>query len=243
MRWRSCPRHVGTAVSSPGRSSFRCAGRCARWLENTDSARRKRVVRSVHAGPVSGFAPPPDQESMPAKSGRTTMTRRTLLLLLPALAVYGLVRAGTSSWASATPAHAPCPRSGVALQGDSAARVRSLCREGVEDGSFRVALGRGGLDKRSEGDGRTPRGAYPLQPGRASRRYHLLLPVGYPTAAQVRNATRAARSACTARMRPSRGSGTPPPGRTGLSAASPSAPDRRSSASPDGWRRTLPGRS
>lgn len=124
---------------------------------------------------------------MPAKSGRTTMTKRTLLLLLPPLAAYGLVRAGSSSWASATPAHAPCPRSGVALQVDSAARVLSLCREGVEDGSFRVALGRGGLDKRSEGDGRTPRGAYPLQPGRASRRYHLFLPVGYPTAAQVRN--------------------------------------------------------
>jgi murein L,D-transpeptidase YafK len=56
----------------------------------------------------------------------------------------------------------------------------------VEDASFRVALGRGGLDKRSAGDGRTPRGQYKLERARASARYHLFLPVDYPTAAQAK---------------------------------------------------------
>jgi len=114
------------------------------------------------------------------------MVKRALLVVGIVAAAYGVVVVASSSWASAPPTHASCPASGVALQVDSAARVLSLCRRGVEDASFRVALGRGGLDKRSEGDGRTPRGQYRLESARASRRYHLFLPVGYPTDAQVK---------------------------------------------------------
>lgn len=82
--------------------------------------------------------------------------------------------------------HAACPAAGVVVQVDSQARALSLCRNGAEEAWFRVALGRGGLDKRAEGDGRTPRGRYSLGPARPSTRYHLFLPVAYPTAEQAR---------------------------------------------------------
>lgn len=71
------------------------------------------------------------------------------------------------------------------MQVDSAARVLTLCRDGKEKASFRVALGRGGVDKKAEGDGRTPLGTYPLGQARDSSRYDLLLPVGYPTKEQM----------------------------------------------------------
>lgn len=60
-----------------------------------------------------------------------------------------------------------------------------LCEEGAAAArSFSVAFGRGGTDKRSDGDLKTPLGAYPLGAPRASKQYHLFIPVGYPTAAQ-----------------------------------------------------------
>jgi L,D-peptidoglycan transpeptidase YkuD (ErfK/YbiS/YcfS/YnhG family) len=114
------------------------------------------------------------------------MTKRVLVAIAILVLAYGVVLVGSSSWASTPPPHASCPASGVVLQVDPGARVLSLCRSGIEDASFRVALGRGGLDKRSEGDGRTPRGQYRLKPARASARYHLFLPVDYPTDAQAR---------------------------------------------------------
>lgn len=52
------------------------------------------------------------------------------------------------------------------------------------EGRFPVALGRGGLDKKREGDGRTPKGAYPLGAPRPSARFHRFVPVGYPTPEQ-----------------------------------------------------------
>ena len=109
--------------------------------------------------------------------------------ILVAVVVLGLTYAslltGSRMWASAAP-HAACPAAGVVVQVDSGTRALSLCRNGVEEASFRVALGRGGLDKRAEGDGRTPRGRYKLGPARPSTRYHLFLPVDYPTAAEVK---------------------------------------------------------
>jgi murein L,D-transpeptidase YafK len=62
----------------------------------------------------------------------------------------------------------------------------SLCRSGREEASFRVALGRNGVDKRVEGDERTPRGRYSLSSARPSNRYHLFHAVGYPTGEQVK---------------------------------------------------------
>ncbi len=59
-----------------------------------------------------------------------------------------------------------------------------LCGGGVAAKTFRVALGRGGVDKRVEGDRKTPLGRYALGEGRASKDFHLFLPVGYPTSEQ-----------------------------------------------------------
>ena len=49
-----------------------------------------------------------------------------------------------------------------------------------------VALGSGGLDKRWEGDGKVPLGAYPLGAPRTSKAFHRFIPVGYPTPSQRR---------------------------------------------------------
>lgn len=84
----------------------------------------------------------------------------------------------------ADPPAAPCPPTGTLVAVHSADHSLRLCRAGRVEGSFRVALGRGGLDKRREGDGRTPVGRYALGAPRASERFHTFVPVGYPTATQ-----------------------------------------------------------
>ena len=113
--------------------------------------------------------------------------RRLVLLSIAVLALlYGGVLAGAAIWARADVPHENCPSEDAVVQVDTRTRVLSLCRAGHEDGHFRVALGRNGVDKRRDGDGRTPRGRYPLSPARASARYHLFLPVGYPTKDQLK---------------------------------------------------------
>jgi murein L,D-transpeptidase YafK len=59
-----------------------------------------------------------------------------------------------------------------------------LCERGKVLESFEVRLGRGGVGKSRAGDGKTPIGTYPLGQPRASRRYGIFIPIGYPTAAQ-----------------------------------------------------------
>jgi murein L,D-transpeptidase YafK len=113
------------------------------------------------------------------------LTRRVLLVLGALALAFAGVLVGSRMWASALPRRASCPAAGVVVQVDSGARVLSLCRDGVEEASFRVALGRGGMDKRAEGDGRTPRGQYALGPARPSARYYQFLPVAYPTEAEA----------------------------------------------------------
>jgi murein L,D-transpeptidase YafK len=60
-----------------------------------------------------------------------------------------------------------------------------LCHDGEQVGRHRVALGRGGLDKRRGGDGRTPLGTYELGEPRPSRRFGIFIPVVYPTPEQA----------------------------------------------------------
>lgn len=89
-------------------------------------------------------------------------------------------------WSRAVADHRGCSAGATLVQVDSAARVLTLCRNGSEEASFRVALGRGGIGKKTEGDGRTPLGRYSLAPAQPSSRYDLFLPVGYPTSAQAK---------------------------------------------------------
>ena len=81
----------------------------------------------------------------------------------------------------------PCGDKGTALFVDAAERVLWLCESGAAEAAIPVALGKGGLDKRAEGDAKLPLGEYPLGSPRPSSAYHLFIPVGYPTPGQRRS--------------------------------------------------------
>ncbi len=90
--------------------------------------------------------------------------------------------------AFAWPAHAadPCADRGTSIVVLTAQRVLHRCEEGRTTGTYPVALGRGGLGKEREGDGRTPLGTYPLGAPRASAKFWTFIPLAYPTPAQRR---------------------------------------------------------
>jgi len=95
--------------------------------------------------------------------------------------------------AAAAPARPPTPpRAVVCAAGENAVVVDTgahrlhLCWRGEVERTFVVALGIDGVDKRRQGDNRTPIGAYPLGAPRASLSFHTFVPVGYPTPAQAR---------------------------------------------------------
>lgn len=60
-----------------------------------------------------------------------------------------------------------------------------LCQDGAALAKFQVAMGRGGVDKRRKGDGRTPLGTYALGSPRPSARYGVFIPIDYPTPDQA----------------------------------------------------------
>jgi len=98
-----------------------------------------------------------------------------------AAATYALVIGGAALWARSPTTTRNCPSSGSVILVDTTARVLCLCRAGHVDERFRVALGRGGIDKRATFDGKTPLGRYSLGAAIPSSQFHLFLPVGYPT--------------------------------------------------------------
>jgi len=81
---------------------------------------------------------------------------------------------------------APCADKGTALYVDPTERMLWLCESGTAIEAIPVALGKGGLDKRVEGDAKVPLGEYPLGSPRSSKAFHLFIPVGYPTPGQRR---------------------------------------------------------
>src|SRR5262245_25299263 len=103
------------------------------------------------------------------------VAKASALGLATAALFYGGILAAGSVVARLVVPHERCPAVGTLVQVDTSAHVLSLCRNGREEGFFRVALGEGGVDKRVEGDMRTPRGRYPLSRARASADYHLFL--------------------------------------------------------------------
>ena len=56
-----------------------------------------------------------------------------------------------------------------------------LCDRGKTIETFGVRLGRGGVGKTREGDGKTPVGTYPLGEPRPSNRFGTFIPIGFPT--------------------------------------------------------------
>ena len=78
----------------------------------------------------------------------------------------------------------PCSGQDAALVVDTGSKRMWVCQQGVAVEAFRVGLGRGGFGKRAQGDNKTPLGEYKLGAPRVSPRFHLFIPVGYPTAEQ-----------------------------------------------------------
>lgn len=79
----------------------------------------------------------------------------------------------------------PCPEQGDVIAVLSSKRELWLCQGGSAVAMFRVALGRGGLDKHREGDGRTPSGTYAVGAPRPSTLYGTFIPIEYPTPEQI----------------------------------------------------------
>ena len=82
-------------------------------------------------------------------------------------------------------APAPCPEQGDVVTVIARKRELWLCQDGAGIAKFQVALGRGGVDKHRQGDGRTPLGTYTLGAPRASTRFGLFIPIAYPTREQT----------------------------------------------------------
>jgi hypothetical protein len=67
---------------------------------------------------------------------------------------------------------------------DLGRHVLALCDKTTAVESFSVRLGRGGVGKTREGDGKTPVGTYALGQPRPSNRFGTFIPIDYPTAEQ-----------------------------------------------------------
>jgi murein L,D-transpeptidase YafK len=80
----------------------------------------------------------------------------------------------------------PCAGQGTSMLVNTKERVLLLCDESRARARHPIALGRGGVDKRREGDGRVPLGKYAIGEPRPSSSFHLFIPVDYPTAEQRR---------------------------------------------------------
>lgn len=82
-------------------------------------------------------------------------------------------------------APSPCPEKGDVVTVIARKRQLWLCQEGAPLAKFQVAMGRGGVDKRRRGDGRTPLGTYTLGSPRPSALYGVFIPIDYPTRDQA----------------------------------------------------------
>ncbi len=59
-----------------------------------------------------------------------------------------------------------------------------LCSKDKTEGEYLVSIGRNGGGKKKRGDRKTPVGRYTLGTPRPSEKYHIFIPVGYPTREQ-----------------------------------------------------------
>lgn len=100
-----------------------------------------------------------------------------------ALVVAGAVCAiGAALGARQVAVAAPlCTASDARVVVDLGRHTLALCEKAEAVATFSVRLGRGGIGKMKEGDGKTPVGVYPLGEPRPSTRYGTFIPIGYPT--------------------------------------------------------------
>lgn len=93
-----------------------------------------------------------------------------------------VIQAGAAERAAAS---SPCPEKGSVVAVVARKHQLWLCQDGAAVARFPVALGRGGVDKRRKGDGRTPLGTYRLGSPRPSAQYGVFIPIDYPTPEQA----------------------------------------------------------
>lgn len=79
----------------------------------------------------------------------------------------------------------PCKGQKNAIVVDTGQHRLLICQEDKKIGEFSVAIGRGGIDKRKQGDKKTPLGEYSLGAPRPSSQFGIFIPVGYPTLEQM----------------------------------------------------------
>ena len=82
------------------------------------------------------------------------------------------------------PASNPCVNKGTSIVVHTYMHRLFLCEKNKLVSRHNVAIGRGGIDKRKEGDLKTPIGTYSLGLPRMSNDFYLFISVGYPTAEQ-----------------------------------------------------------
>ncbi len=79
----------------------------------------------------------------------------------------------------------PCTPAGDIIAVIIRKRELWLCHDGAAKARFQVAIGRGGIDKHTQGDGKTPLGTYALGSPRTSPEYGVFIPIDYPTPDQA----------------------------------------------------------
>jgi murein L,D-transpeptidase YafK len=77
-----------------------------------------------------------------------------------------------------------CPPNRNLVVVTAAAHTLSLCEHGALVREYDIRLGKNGLGKTREGDGKTPLGEYPLAAARSSQQFGKFALIGYPTPAQ-----------------------------------------------------------
>ncbi|MCJ7546019.1 MAG: L,D-transpeptidase family protein [Deltaproteobacteria bacterium] len=78
----------------------------------------------------------------------------------------------------------PCQGNNVSVVVDTGPHKLWLCEGNKVVKEFKIALGRGGIDKRKRGDNKTPLGGYPLGTPQPSNKFAIFIPIGYPTGKQ-----------------------------------------------------------
>lgn len=84
----------------------------------------------------------------------------------------------------------PCLNEGTKILAYANQRALFLCENGRTIRSYAIAIGTGGINKKIEGDRKTPIGVYQLGTPGPSAKFGTFIPVGYPTAEERRAAPR-----------------------------------------------------
>ena len=79
----------------------------------------------------------------------------------------------------------PCEGYKTAVLVDTKQHKMWLCQEGKPVGEYKVAIGKGGINKIKQGDNKTPLGEYTIGIPRPSSRFGTFIPNGYPTQEQI----------------------------------------------------------